>query len=435
LTQDQRVLLDVAEVNRKNVFEVLSRIRSVSARRPVIVFDQLDDYQTRHSKYFVVTGTARLISQDELCEANEFWGGLAALLTGTTKSESEVHAVLSIRTDAKHGLTPFRFVEPVECPIDPILGGDALHVLDQVLPTDAVQHPDNGFSDLKKRLVRDLGDNNGIVLPIRLRVAIAGLDEIRDCLTPAAYDRLGGVPGLEAGFIRGQICKSGVNLDRALRLLMVFVVNEDGVTRTRRELSRAELTRKLFPDAEDVLERLEQSRILVRKTVTEHGERWSLYHDYLGKGIDELDRRDRHWIRFLDEHHNQFRLNRVAYRWRLLLTPRAQSVLWWERARGRIRFTRHRAYVALSLARIAVNWLTLSVAVVFGWYVVASRIGVERSMDRFEAKSEISNAELQEFWEVTTASDRFKDAFQERLLSSQEGSRSMLPIPPSSTER
>jgi hypothetical protein len=82
-----------------------------------------------------------------------------------------------------------------------------------------------------------------------------------------------------------------------------------------------------------------------------------------------------------------------------------------------------------------VNWLTLSVAVVFGWYVVASRIGVERSMDRFEAKSEISNAELQEFWEVTTASDRFKDAFQERLLSSQEGSRSMLPIPPSSTER
>jgi hypothetical protein len=134
LTPNQQNVLS-SGVNRHNVFEVLARVRSVSPRRPLLVFDQVDDYQTAHAEKFLDSETRRLITPEELQSRNEFWRNLAELLSRTT--DGETHALFAIRTDAKHGLAPLRLTNPTspsEYPVDLILASDAFSVIEDVIP-------------------------------------------------------------------------------------------------------------------------------------------------------------------------------------------------------------------------------------------------------------------------------------------------------------
>ena len=45
---------------------------------------------------------------------------------------------------------------------------------------------------------------------------------------------------------------------------------------------------------------------------------------------------------------------------------------------------------------------------------------MQQSLERFEASDTVNIAELQELWTLTTASARFRDSFQARLLFSSE---------------
>lgn len=421
LTQEQRKALNIDLVNRSNTFVTLERIRSVCSRRPLIVFDQVDDYQALNSQRFLATDTRRLITPQELQDSNQFWREFSALLSRTKLAENEVHAVFSIRTDAEQGLDSFRFIPPAIYPLNPIFNADARKVLDTVIPVDAVQSPQNGFDQLKTILTNDLGGRNSAILPIRLRVAVAGLEKIRDSLTPATYERVGGLAGLEAGYIRDQISRCGGDPDEVLRLLVSFISSETGLTKTRRDLTREDLVKHLSLGAEDILKKLEQGRILLRRIAPELGERWSLYHDYLSNGIGELDRRRRKWSIFLNEAHARYESAPVSSRWAKLLTPGRQFIVWGERLRGGLEFGPARGYVLLSLARLAVNWVTVAILIVAGTYVFSIDARAKRSLGRFEGLSGGGNAaEMQELWSITTATQSFRDSFRAQLLSSED---------------
>ena len=421
LTAHQQSTLEI--VDRNNVFEVLSRIRAVSARRPLIIFDQMDDYQAPNADKFLDPETHRLITANELQDRNNFWQQLAGLVSRTKDSDNQVHLLFSIRTDAKHGLAPFRFVEAAEYPVDPIRNSDALSLLDYAIPIDAVQHPDNGFQQLKRALARDLSDKE-LVLPIRLRVAVAGLDAIRDRLTPAAYEKLGGITGLEAIYIERQISDCGKRSDEVRRLLLGFLVSEAGATRTRRDLSRMELVQYLSGDQDSVLAKLEQSRILIKRIVLEEGERWSLYHDYLAFGLIEINRRSRYWELVLERAHTGFLSVQRWSRFAKLLPPGSQIGLWWARARGRVRFGVRRRYVLMSSIRLALNWLTISIAALIGAYLFNDNIRAERSLDAFEAQPGMR--EFREFWAVTTADTRYQGVIARHLFLSEENKKKSL---------
>jgi hypothetical protein len=285
----------------------------------------------------------------------------------------------------------------------------------------AVQRPENGFVQLKKVLTRDLSDRN-VVLPIRLRVALAGLDAIRERLTPSAYDKLGGSVGLEASYVKCQVSRCGGDPDEVHSLLMTFVTGRTPGAQARRDLARGDLIRCLSGDADKVLAKLEQSRILVKRIVPGQGERWSLYHDYLSFGLSELDKRLRYWAIFLDNADTRFQSANIWSKWPKLLSPKQQFALWLSRAAGRLRFEGHGRYVLLSFVRLAVNWFTLTMAIAIGFYYLITIERVRGAVARFDKGSvfSVATASFQESWMLATAGWRLRDAVEKELFSSDE---------------
>ena len=74
--------------------------------------------------------------------------------------------------------------------------------------------------------------------------------------------------------------------------------------------------------------------------------------------------------------------------------------IWWARLRGQVSFETHRRYVVLSLLRLDVNWLTISIAIVIGVNFFNTTERARRLLELFEAPS---IREFHELWAITTA--------------------------------
>jgi hypothetical protein len=196
LSKDQPVVA-------KTIIARLRAFRESTGRTPVLLLDQIDDYQNTHRAHFYSAETGVLLNPQEICEANPFWRNLRDLLL---EPGDKIHIVLATRDDAQSGLHCFQFDEPRVFPLFRLDAADAKTLIHVLAPASVVDKPENGFNDLMDKIVAELGhDHGGKVLPMQLRVALAGVGREEGPLTPSLLDHLGGVAGLGAKYLESVI--------------------------------------------------------------------------------------------------------------------------------------------------------------------------------------------------------------------------------------
>ena len=157
----------------------------------------------------------------------------------------------------------------------------------------AVENPGNGWDELRERLCSDLED--GGILPVQMRFAVLGLDELRHTLTVSTYLRMGGVPGLISRYIEREVRR--VAGDRAVVLalfpLLDRLVTLDG--KATAPVPQDELLTSMADDHRNaVLAALGElkRRDIARPVLNQDGILlWRLDHDYLASPVREISRR------------------------------------------------------------------------------------------------------------------------------------------------
>jgi hypothetical protein len=146
---------------------ILDHCRAKLGRTSLVIFDQFDDYQTRHRTRFLAGRRRTWIAADRLSEANAFSGDVKKLLEGKV-----VHCLFATRSDTADGLESVRFVVPQVYRLDRLNANFVLPLLTELTAdregaASVVFAPDRGWERLKERLARDLSED-GAVLPVHL---------------------------------------------------------------------------------------------------------------------------------------------------------------------------------------------------------------------------------------------------------------------------
>ena len=76
-------------------------------RTPLLVFDQFDDYQTRHLSQFRPGRRQTWLSVDKVIEVNSFWRDIKKLI-----DDEDVHCLFIMRADNAVGLESIRLTHP-----------------------------------------------------------------------------------------------------------------------------------------------------------------------------------------------------------------------------------------------------------------------------------------------------------------------------------
>jgi energy-coupling factor transporter ATP-binding protein EcfA2 len=405
-------------VLESTVFARLADLRTTAGRRPVLLFDQLDDYQNQHRALFRNPATGLFLTPDELCAANSFWHGLRDLLL---TPGDPVHVVFATRDDAESGLHCFRFEEPgVYPPLARLDPDDASLLIHRLAPETVVRNPENGFWQLVELLVAELSARGGSVLPMQLRIALAGVGRLTGPLTPSRIEGLGGVPGLGARYLESAIRDT----PGAWNVLNAMAQRTPDGRGKAVPLTRSQMEALLPPgvNAASYLQKLVDARVLRRRLADSEDESWQLYHDYLADAVVALDRRKRKYSLLLEEAHQRHRLARSFRKWTLLLTPLAQIRLYWHRLRAPgFRFGEHAGFVRVSLLRLALNLWTLSAVLIAAssivWYEQTEADDIAQAF----LQGGDQQQEFRAMWRLaSTRSDYVRRSVFEKLLSTSD---------------
>ncbi len=229
--------------------------------------------------------------------------------------------VLITRRDAQEGLHCFHFETPKVYPIARVEPVDVTGLIRTLAAEATVRKPENGFYALIDRVVSDLGRGYaGKVLPMQLRVALAGIGCLRGPLTPARLDRIGGIEGLAAKYLEDVI----VDAPGAWPILNAMAERTPNSGAKAVNLTRTrilELTPK-DQNRDALLQKLIDSRLLRRRLEGSGEETWQLYHDYIAAAVVAVDRRKRRLPLLLASAYEQWRLSSGALQhWTRLLSP------------------------------------------------------------------------------------------------------------------
>jgi len=351
------------------IFARLALFSSRIGRKPLIIFDQFDDYQSSHRRHFREgRESSTWITAGRLTRHNGFWREIARLVEGKT-----LHCLFITRTDNAGGLDAVRFTEPRIFRLPWVDSNLMAPLLEEItVPETAdrpvVAHPLSGWEKLKRRLMRDLTERdlsgNDIILPIRLSVALQALRFMR-VLTVGEYQRCGGAEGLERLHIERNIIDaaqaSGLS---AMHVRQALVSLVEPVKAKTVQLSTSQLLSRLDPGAaapddrffgllQKALEHLERCDVVRRRAVDDAGDDvWLLHHDFLCRGVIAAERQANRWHALLHERARQFGLSTgVLRRWRTLLTPMQQIRLGLMRLSGTFRYAEHRRFALASTLR------------------------------------------------------------------------------------
>jgi hypothetical protein len=415
----------------ENLVVILEQCRAKLGRISLLIFDQFDDYQTRHRIRFIPGRRRTLISADRLIEANAFWADMKKLI-----DDRVVHCLFVTRSDTAYGLESVRFVNYQVYPLDRLNADFVLPLLTELTAhaegtAPVVFAPDRGWEQLKERLARDLRED-GAVLPVQMKIALQSLGSLRSLLTLRDYERAGRLHGLEAAYIEWRIVNtarhSGLTKIQVQTLLTCLADAEtlktvpksaDDVTATitAGDESHAGRIRKAVEEALDDLEKKE----IIRKRLDPdtHQRVWILDHDYLCRGVLEAERRANPWLVSAQEGHRDFRNagSNIRRKWRSLLRLRQQMVLLTQRVRGRFRYGPLRAYAMWSLLRF-VPYFLIAAAIVYGWTEFRHQQQAaeeHRKAARLRAAiglyEQLSPPELDALWELARSNDAVRHSF------------------------
>ncbi len=365
LSENDRSMLGLAcPLPSTALFALLGQIGSRLGRIPLLIFDQLDDYQSSfRSRFREGDQGSTWINADKLRAINPFWGEISRLLHG-----GSLHCLFISRTDNAAGFDAVRFVQARTYRLPRVSESLIAPLLDEVTVPESedrpvVAHPARGWQTLKGRLLADLTEDDA-VLPVRLSVALQALRRLAS-LTVREYERQSGAVGLERFYIEQNLIETarltGITAAQGRTILLSLVDPLRGKTLPR-QTSEIEawldgggthenrLGRRQLLMA---LEQLEGKGIVRRRPSGDGGDDiWLLHHDFLCRGVIEADRLANRSRWFLREAANRWTDARgPLQRWKALLSPWQQVWLAFGRLSGRTRYGSDKRIALLSTLR------------------------------------------------------------------------------------
>jgi chorismate mutase len=354
----------------EQLFDVLKKIKAHTARIPLLIFDQFDDYQTAYRKEFYPETGSRLLKSEEFLAKNHFWSQIAQGV-----SAGDFHCIAITRNDTRAGLDAIRFCDARSYSLLRVENALIEPLLDEITApgqdgSPVVDEPESGWNQLRERLLIDLASQDGRILPIQLTVALDAIRRWR-FLTVAQYRTQGGLPGLERLHIQGHVQDaahlSGMQIDSLIKVLLLLTDSEGKKTRRRSfdALGKA-VSKTPSEHLRRALERLEEGHVLrqVANLEGDGGESWLLYHDYLARGVIEAHRMSDRWRLFLaDQALAWQRADSWREKWKLLLPVTTQGRLAWETVRGRLHLAPHYRYLAWSTLRATPALVAITIAI------------------------------------------------------------------------
>jgi hypothetical protein len=302
LSEEDRGTLGLTTLPQpENLVVILDQCREKLGRIPLLIFDQFDDYQTRHRTRFLSPRRRTWISADGLTEANAFWRDVKKLI-----DDKVVHCLFATRSDTADGLESIRFVDPQVYPLDRLNATFVLPLLTELTAqaegiAPVVFAPHRGWGRLKERLARDLSED-GAVLPVQMKIALQWLARLKS-LTVRDYERADRLRGLEAAYVEWRIVNtarhSGLT-EIHVRTLLTSLADAETLKTVPR--STADLAKTITVGntadpshlkgavevALDDMERKEIVRKRLDPDTRQHV--WVLDHDYLCRGVAEVQK-------------------------------------------------------------------------------------------------------------------------------------------------
>lgn len=414
-------------------------------RTPLLIFDQFDDYQSRHRSKFLHGERHTLLPAEKLIEDNSFWHDIKELI-----DEGVVRCLFVTRDDSGYGLESVRFVAPQVYRLDR-LQVDFVEPLLTSLTTPVeganpiVSAPEKGWDRLKNRLARDLG-GDGTVLPAQMKIVLQGLASL-GALTVREYERKGGLRGLEAAHVERHVASTSrhSNLTKSqIRTPFLWPWwigrNSQGSRSPRINYNRlsAKATRAIPCVSSRALKppwitwsRHRSYANVCTPTLRLHV--WVLDHDYLCRGVLEAERKAAQWLVFAEERQRAFRDagDSIWRSWQSLLGPWQQTVLASLRLLGRFHYGDLRSYATWSLLRFIPYFLILG-GTVCGWATIRARLQTERDLDLARSILTASTVDykardyLNHMWELVGRGDDVRHALLSLPMRSAYDARSFL---------
>jgi hypothetical protein len=322
-----------------------------------------------------------------------------------------IRCLFTTRSDAKIGSVLFQ--EPKVHSLDPLAKSAAADLLSDISKS-AVDNPERSFERLKERLVDDLA-GDGWVLPIQMQVVFSGLADLR-FLAVNEYERQGGLAGLEALYLEKRISAAGRAVGASVAdVRAVLLAMVDRATRKTVPQPTGSLL-KVFPGGdssklEALLEKLETDEVVRRRIDTGgEGSVWLLDHDYLSRGLLELDRRARRWPLLLEESARAYEGARGFGRWKKLLPPFLQFRLLYERLRGRLTYRSAAVFAWLSTLRLLIGIL-IPLLAILGLQIFNAKREAGRLLAELGQFGRLTVGECRALWELAGEDKCVRRAF------------------------
>lgn len=217
---------------------------------------------------------------------------------------------------------------------------------------------------LQHRILRDIQDEHGEVLPIRLAVALSGLRFTpRHLLTLREYEKIGGLSGLEKRHVQHVVESAGrvanIPVDVILEAICSLLVAPDGKKATscsHHDFVTALRERSASGTAEEAVKRLLEERMLRASA----SPRLLLYHDYLARPLRDAHGEAKRWDDFVYRRNQQLAEATGLEKWRALLSTREQLKLVRQIFARRVSLASAGGLIAKSLPR----WIPVGILVV-----------------------------------------------------------------------
>ena len=210
----------------EELFPFLAHAAAQLDRRPLLIFDQFDDYQSIYRQRFREGDQkSTWISHEILTKINHFWMEVARLV-----NNGAIHCLFVSRTDNAAGFDAVRFVEARTYRLSRVSRSLIAPLLDEITIPETesrpvVAHPEKGWETLKERLLADLTEDDAI-LPVQLSVVLQALRRF-PVLSIREYERHGGAVGLERFYIEQNLLEAaqvtGLTVEQLRQILVSLV--------------------------------------------------------------------------------------------------------------------------------------------------------------------------------------------------------------------
>jgi hypothetical protein len=108
LSDEDRHTVEFTELPKpEHLVSTLQQVQAKLGSTPLLIFDQFDDYQTRHCSQFLAGRRRTWLPTSRLITMNSFWRGIKEVIDNHT-----VHCLFATRTDTADGLESIRFTAP-----------------------------------------------------------------------------------------------------------------------------------------------------------------------------------------------------------------------------------------------------------------------------------------------------------------------------------